>query len=74
MKSVGGTVTLSCEEKNAYVFNASLSGSLVEFLSSCAVAWTAHTGSTLRDNLAKQIELYGCTRCKELYCEVVGQP
>jgi hypothetical protein len=67
-KSTGGTVTLSCEVSKKQVFEAFLDkGSLVEFLSSCTVAWTAPTASALHNNLHKKIELYGCTRCKELF-------
>jgi len=72
-KSTGGTVTLFCEESKKQVFEALLDkGSLVEFLSSCTVAWTAATESVLRENLDRKIELYGCARCKELFREAAA--
>ena len=73
-KSVGGTVTLSCDVTKKHVFEASIGrGSLVEFLSSCAVAWTDGGGGTQSKNLAQRIRSFGCFSCRKLRRKAAGQ-
>lgn len=71
-KSTGGIITLSCDKSKEAIFEALIEGSLVEFLSSCAIAWTSNTANELRKGLHSKIELYGCTSCKELYRTAVA--
>jgi hypothetical protein len=73
LKSAGGIATLTCDETKARVFESSISGSLVEFLSSCAVAWTNQLESAQSRNIAQGIELFGCSDCRKLYDKATGR-
>jgi hypothetical protein len=70
VKSVGGSVRLSCDSTKKNVFETSIGdGSLVESLSYYAWAWTCDSESVVSQNLIRQIELSGCSTCRELYLE-----